>query len=445
VVLTIAGSDSGGGAGVQVDLETITVLGGHGASVITALTAQNTQGVKGVEPVSLDFLEEQLEAILEDMEVAAAKTGMLWDGGVIRKVAEKLRRYEVPHLVLDPVMVAKGGERLLKEEAQEVLLKELFPLAEVVTPNVPEAEALAGLEVRSQEAMVEAASRIKTLGPKAVLIKGGHLEGEPVDLLHDEEGPLWLRGERLGPGEVHGTGCAFAAALATMLARGLPLREAALRAKAFISEGIRRAKRPGKGRAAVDPFAWVEGEAERYRVIEALREAYGVLCQREVGWLMPEVGSNLVYALPGARSQDEVAGFEGRIVRFRRGVARVGDVAFGASQHMASVVLEVMAHEPSLRSAMNIRFSEEVLQRAQRAGLRMASFSRQEEPEEVREREGATLPWGVREALKGRTRVPDLIFDEGGWGKEPMVRVIGRDPAEVVEKVLKIHEGARDG
>lgn len=445
MVLTIAGSDSGGGAGVQVDLETITVLGGHGVSVLTALTAQNTQGVRGVEPVSLDFLEEQLEAILEDMKVAAAKTGMLWDGGIIRKVAEKLKRYGVPHLVLDPVMVAKGGERLLKEEAQEVLLKELFPLAEVLTPNLPEAEALTGLQVRSQEAMVEAASTIKALGPKAVLIKGGHLEGEPVDLLYDDEGLLWLSGQRLGPREVHGTGCAFAAALATMLAKGLPLREAALRAKAFISECIRRAKRPGKGRAAVDPFAWVEGEAERYRVIEALREAYGALCQRDLGWLVPEVGSNLVYALPGARSQDEVAGFEGRIVRLGKGMAKVGEVAFGASRHMASVVLEVMAHEPSVRSAMNIRFSEEVLKGAQKAGLQIASFNRQEEPEEVRKREGATLPWGVRQALKDSTGVPDIIFDEGGWGKEPMVRVIGKDPAEVVEKVLKIHEGARDG
>ncbi|RLA79282.1 MAG: bifunctional hydroxymethylpyrimidine kinase/phosphomethylpyrimidine kinase [Deltaproteobacteria bacterium] len=444
VVLTIAGSDPGGGAGIQVDLETITVLGGHGVSVITALTAQNTQGVRGVEPVRIGFIEEQLEAILEDMTPSAAKTGMLWGKEVVEVVSLKLREHNVRNLVVDPVMVAKGGERLLKEEASEALVRELLPLAEVVTPNLPEAEILAGMQIRCREEMTEAARRIRDLGPRAVLLKGGHLEGDPVDLLLDEEGELWLEGRRTGPQDVHGTGCVFSSALATFLARGLGLREAAQRAKAFVSEGIRGAKAPGKGRFTVDPFFPVERELARWPVVEALRRAYSRLRSAEVGWLIPEVGSNLVYAMPGARSPEEVAGFEGRLVRLGRGVARVGEVSFGASRHMASVVLEAMKKDPSFRSAMNVKFGEEVLEAASRAGLTMASFRREEEPVEIREREGATLPWGVGRALEGRSDVPDLVYDRGGWGKEPMVRVLGRTPDDVVEKVLEIHR-RRDG
>ena len=154
--------------------------------------------------------------------------------------------------------------------------------------------------------------------------------------------------------------------------------------------------------------------------------------------LIPEVGSNLVYALRGARDPSEVAGIEGRIVRVGDGIRRVGDITFGASRHMASVVLEVMRFEPSMRAAMNIRYGEDVLGASRRLSLKVASFSRRDEPQEVREREGASLPWGVKRALEASTTIPDLIYDEGGWSKEAMVRVLGRDPQEVAQKVLAL-------
>lgn len=439
VVLTIAGSDSGGGAGVQVDLEVMTLLGCHGLSVLTALTAQNSRGVWTVEPVSPGFLREQLRVVLEDFEPQAVKTGMLWSRELIETVAEELLRFRPRVIVVDPVILAKGGERLLREDAEEALKDRLLPLATVITPNLPEAEALTGIKANSRDDLVLMAEALKRKGPQAVLIKGGHLEGEPWDLLLDEGGPVWLKGERIGPAEVHGTGCAFSAALASFLAKGFGLREAAAEAKAYVTEGIRRAKLPGKGRWFFDPLSPLERDFLRWQVVEKLKGAYRKLKgEKRVASLIPEVGSNLVFALPGARNPEEVAGVEGRIVRFRDGIRKVGGIAFGASRHMARVVLEVMRVAPEVRSGMNVAYSAETIRVMGALGFRLGSFDRRMEPEDVKAQEGASLGWGVKEAIKELGAVPDAIFDAGDLGKEPMIRVLGKDPDEVVEKVLEV-------
>lgn len=440
LVLTIAGSDSGGGAGIQVDLEVLTLLGCHGLSVLTALTAQNSLGVLGVEPVSPGFLRQQLRAVFEDFDPQVVKTGMLWSVELMEVVIEELLRSRPRVLVVDPVLVAKGGHRLLKEEAENALKERLFPLATVITPNLPEAEALTGIRATSRGDLPLIAEALKALGPKAVLIKGGHLEGEPWDLLMDEEGFFWLEGERVPQGEVHGTGCAFSAALAGFLAKGLGLREAAVRAKAYVTEGIRRAKSPGKGRAFFDPLSPLEGDLSRWEVVKRLKAAYRKLKEREreVALLIPEVGSNLVFALPGARTPEEVAGIEGRIVRVRDGIRKVGGISFGASRHMARLVLEVMKVAPEVRSAMNVAYSPEAIERMRALGFRIGSFDRRKEPWDVKAKEGASLIWGVKEVLEGLGEVPDVIYDKGDIGKEPMIRVLGRDPEEVVQKVLEV-------
>jgi hydroxymethylpyrimidine/phosphomethylpyrimidine kinase len=245
-VLTVAGSDSGGGAGIQADLKTMTVLGVYGFSAVTALTAQNTVGVEAILPVDPGFLEKQLEAVLGDLGADAAKTGMLFSADLIRVTARSLLRHGVRRLVVDPVMVAKSGHRLLQDEAREVLVRELLPLALVVTPNLPEAELLAGIPIRTREEMERAARIIRDLGPAAVVVKGGHLEGEPDDLFFDGTAVL-LRGTRLAGKTVHGTGCTFSAALASFLALGYPLPEAVVRAKGFVTAAIAAAFPVGKG------------------------------------------------------------------------------------------------------------------------------------------------------------------------------------------------------
>jgi hydroxymethylpyrimidine/phosphomethylpyrimidine kinase len=246
--LTIAGSDSGGGAGVQADLKTFTALQTFGMSAITALTAQNTTGVRGIHPVPPEFVTQQIDAVAEDIGIDAAKTGMLADAPIIEAVAEAVRRHGIEQLVVDPVMVAKSGHALLQKEAVAALKATLLPRAYVLTPNLPEAAVLTGETVESVEDMREAARALAELGPRFVLVKGGHLEaGDAVDLLFDGRLFHELRAERIATENTHGTGCTYSAAIAAYLARGHEPLVAIQEAKAYLTEAIRRSLDLGAG------------------------------------------------------------------------------------------------------------------------------------------------------------------------------------------------------
>jgi hydroxymethylpyrimidine/phosphomethylpyrimidine kinase len=266
-VLTIAGSDSGGGAGIQADLKTITVLGAYGMSVITALTAQNTLGVQGVLDIPPEFVEQQFDSVLSDIGADAAKTGMLSSSAIIHAVARKVREYSISRLVVDPVMVAKGGAPLLREDARESLIRELIPLAAVVTPNIPEAEALAGMSIGDVDAMKRAAKVIHGHGAAGVVVKGGHLTGAAVDVLYDGREFHEFTAERIDTRDTHGTGCTFSAAVAVGLARGLDVRMAVQKAKEYITVVIRHSLRIGGGHGPTYHFAPVMEEMEALRTL----------------------------------------------------------------------------------------------------------------------------------------------------------------------------------
>ena len=439
-ILTIAGSDSGGGAGIQADLKTITLLGGFGMSAITALTAQNTVGVQEIVELDVGFVKRQIDSVLSDIGTDAIKTGMLANSEIIRGVAEKIREYAIEKVVVDPVMVAKSGDALLKNDAQETVKGELLPLSYVVTPNLPEASVLAGHEVKGLDDMKEAAMVIHQLGARNVLVKGGHLPGRPIDLLFDGQRFQEFQGERVQTGNTHGTGCTYAAAIATELARDQLLPEAIKRAKAFMTLALRFSLNLGKGHGPTNHYAMASREIERYRVIEALKEGFSLLQRAKVGELIPEVQSNLGYALPYAEIREDVAAFPGRIIRIGDSVETIKGPEFDASQHIASIILTVMNHDPEYRSAMNLRYAKEVLQACSTLHYSITSFDRKQEPREIKEAEGSSLEWGVEWVLRRSGEVPDIIYDEGDRGKEAMVRVIGRHPREVVEKVKKIYE-----
>lgn len=255
-VLTIAGSDSGGGAGIQADLKTFTSLGTHGMSVITALTAQNTVGVRGIHAVPPAFVKLQLDTVIEDMRPVAVKTGMLANAGIIEAVAECLSRHEIENIVVDPVMVAESGDALLEPDAVEALKALLLPLATVVTPNVAETGALVGRELQDWDGLKSAAGDILAMGTRAVLLKGGHLPGdEAVDVLCDGGGYREYRAPRIETRGAHGTGCTFAAGIAARLALGDNLGSAVEHAKAYLSRAIREATNPGAG-ASVLNHGW---------------------------------------------------------------------------------------------------------------------------------------------------------------------------------------------
>ncbi|MGD8371886.1 MAG: bifunctional hydroxymethylpyrimidine kinase/phosphomethylpyrimidine kinase [Syntrophobacterales bacterium] len=262
-ILTIAGSDSGGGAGIQADLKTITLLGGFGMSALTALTAQNTVAVEAIHEIPLNFIEAQIDAVFSDIGVDAVKTGMLSNVGVVQLVADKLAQHKPPIVVVDPVMVAKSGDPLLADDARETLAGSLLPLATLVTPNLPEASALIGWKVGGEEDMRRAAEEIYRLGPKYVLVKGGHLEGEPVDLLFDGEHFHEFRSERVNTKNVHGTGCTYASAIATYLAQELDVVAAVAAAKRFITGAIRHGLSLGRGHGPTNPYAVVSQDWKR--------------------------------------------------------------------------------------------------------------------------------------------------------------------------------------
>ncbi|MCX8184156.1 MAG: bifunctional hydroxymethylpyrimidine kinase/phosphomethylpyrimidine kinase [Sulfolobales archaeon] len=445
VAMTIAGVDSGGGAGIAADLKTFAALGVHGTLAVTALTAQNTYSVIGIHEVPSEFVELQIRAVWEDMNIDAAKTGMLSSSPIIRAVAKSVKSYGFP-LVVDPVMIAKSGAKLLADEAIETLKKELLPLAMVVTPNRFEAEVLSGVKIGNLvDAEVAAKAIARDLGVKAVIVKGGHIgsESRVVDVVYINGVIKHVETERV-EGCTHGTGCSFSAAIAAYLAKGYPVLDSIIEAKNFILTAISRSYIVGKGSCPVNPIAYLELDAELYRAQKTLAETLERMTSeplsRKLAELVPEVQSNIVYSVPKylARGISDVVGVPGRVVKYLDRVRVFGYPQPGVSSHVARLVLEAMKYDSTIRSAMNIKYGEDLLKVARELGMSLAVIDRREEPEEVKSVEGASLPWIVRRAVEQLGRVPDLLADTGDIGKEPMIRVFGRTPDEVLDKVVKL-------
>ena len=258
--LSIAGSDSCGGAGIQADIKTMTLNGVYAMSAITALTAQNTTGVRDIMEASPRFLEQQLDAVFEDIFPDAVKIGMVSSAELIRAIAAKLRQYEARNIVVDPVMVATSGARLIQEEAIQTLTKELLPLATVVTPNVPEAEILAGMEIHTKEDMEIAARKIGDSFGCAVLLKGGHSVNDANDLLYARGSSRWFEGKRIDNPNTHGTGCTLSSAIAANLAKGFTLEQAVKRAKDYISGALAAMLDLGAGSGPMNHAFDLQGE-----------------------------------------------------------------------------------------------------------------------------------------------------------------------------------------
>lgn len=263
--LSIAGSDSSGGAGIQADLKTMTCNGVFGMSAITALTAQNTTGVTGIMEVSPEFLAQQIDAVFTDIRPDAVKIGMVSSDDLIHVIAEKLRFYNAQHIVVDPVMVATSGARLINEDAIQALKDELLPLAEVITPNIPEAEVLSGMKITNSEEMIQAADLIRSAYHCAVLVKGGHTINDANDLLYSDAGSVWFYGKRINNSNTHGTGCTLSSAIAANLAKGYSLKDAVSQAKAYISDCLGAMLNLGQGSGPMNhAFALDESYARSY-------------------------------------------------------------------------------------------------------------------------------------------------------------------------------------
>jgi hydroxymethylpyrimidine/phosphomethylpyrimidine kinase len=442
--LTIAGSDSGGGAGIQADLKTFAALGVHGMSAVTAVTAQNTSEVRAVFPVPAEVIRQQVRAVTEDIGVDAVKTGMLPTAEAAETVASELRRLNVP-IVVDPVMRATTGSSLMGEGVLRVIREELMPQATLITPNRSEAEALTGLKIKGLDDVERAAERLVSSGAKAVLIKGGHIRTrKTIDFLLSAGERRRFESERLDVKTLHGTGCVLSSAVAAYLAKGEPLIRAVGLGKEFVSVSIVHGLELGKGNGPTNPMAWLYNQAERYAVLENVSKAVAMLEESDAFYnLVPELQVNIGMSLPCPQYTSDIVGVPGRIVKIDDRVKASSCPRFGGSRHVAKAILAANQLDPKIRAAMNVRKTPEILEVCRNLGLKISSYDRREEPEEVKATEGGTIPWGTRVAMIRLGATPDIIYHDGDWGKEPMIEILGFDAVEVAGKALRIAEALR--
>jgi len=433
--LTIAGSDTSSGAGIQADLQTFSKLGVYGASVITAITAQNTKAVTKIDEVEPAMVRAQIGVVLNDIRIDAIKIGMVYSERIINAVASVLKDAKLP-VILDPIFRASTGAVLLRNDAYSSFIKMLVPLASVITPNVVEAEKLANMRIENIEQVKNAAQKIAKLGAKSVIIKGGHMQDRSaIDILYHKKKFFEFKGERNAIKGLHGAGCMFSAALTAEMAKGKSVIDATKVANDFVRSAIMNAQKIGKGLNI--PVLKQKHYADKLltdlqRSVEKLETIDGL------GVIIPESQSNIVFAKPNAQSINDIAGVRGRIVKLNGSVKAASVVDFGASKHVASAILAMMQHFRSIRSAINIKYNERIVTICKDLGLKVSSYDRRSEPKNIKEKEGMSVKWGIEQAIAKTNAVPDIIYHLGDWGKEPMILVFGKDPMEVVRKIVAI-------
>ncbi|WP_158854479.1 bifunctional hydroxymethylpyrimidine kinase/phosphomethylpyrimidine kinase [Halorhabdus sp. CUG00001] len=421
-VLTIAGSDSGGGAGIQADLKTIEAIGAFGTSAITSVTAQNTTGVQGSHLLPIEQIRAQIEAVRDDFDVQAAKTGMLATSDVIETVTEYAT--DLPALVVDPVMVAASGDRLLESDA-EAAYEQLIAQATVVTPNADEAAVLTGIAPDDEPSAVKAGERIVEMGADAALLKGGHIPSEDViDVLvtadaTGEPAVRTFRHERIDTEATHGSGCTLSSAIAAHLAQGADLQTSVGRAIDLLARAVRYNLSVGEGPGAVHHLVETRERAARTETAEAVQALLEAFSDREIAPLVPEVGSNVVGGTPFAERPGEVAAVDGRLRRAMDGITTTGGVRFGASSHVARYLLDAREADPSVRFAVNWRYDETI-----------PTALEQFDGDVVTLESTPTLEAGAGRAFDGSTD-PAALINHGGKGRVPVTVLFGRTPAEL--------------
>jgi hydroxymethylpyrimidine kinase / phosphomethylpyrimidine kinase / thiamine-phosphate diphosphorylase len=438
IALSIAGSDSGGGAGIQADLKTFSALGVYGCTAVTAITAQNTKGVAEIFEISTGMVEQQIRSVMIDMPPNAIKVGMVYSKPIIYAIYRSLKRSKVP-IVLDPILAAGTGAKLLRNEAYESFVSKLIPISTVITPNRMEAEKLAATVIRTENDAIEAAKKIKKMGAENVIVKGGHIGPTHVtDLLLDSGGNLIkFTNARVKIKESHGSGCNFSSAVTAYLAKGMILTDACKMANEYVHAAIKNVNIVGRGLPVANPLSIIYRHANCYDTLEELQHSVEEVSRLDGFYrLIPETQTNFVYALPDAANITDVAGVRGRIVKIDNIAMPASYMEFGTSRHVAAAVIAYMSIKPVFRSAINIRFDERII-KVCKSLFSVASYDRSKEPKKIRRKEGSSVSWGTLAALSKNPKA-DVIYHLGDIGKEPMITVFGRNPTEVVNKIKAI-------
>ena len=401
VVLTIAGSDSSAGAGIQADLKSFSSLGLHGVTVITCVTAQNTKQVRSIFKVPGRVIINQIESLVDDFTITAVKTGMLYDEEIVRIVSNQLEKHHFK-AVVDPVMIATSGDSLSNQGFLESLRENLLPNSSLVTANIPEASALTGITITEQGDCEKAAEEIFHFGPEYVLIKGGHLPGQKViDVLYDGSQFHRFVLPRIPERKAHGSGCTLSALITGLIALGESPVIAVRNAKSMVWSMINDGYFPGKGADVLNHSARlqlppVEQNNMLFDVWFELKNAVESLLVFLPIEFVPEVGMNVAYGLPNASTRNDVCAIDGRIIKSRNQPMLSGYFDFGTSKHVASIVLAAMSVDQTMRSVGNIRYTKETVNLCRRNGFTVGSFDRKLEPPSA----PSTMEWGTRYAIE---------------------------------------------
>lgn len=432
--LTIAGSDTVAGAGIQADLKIFSLFGIYGTTVITAITAQNTKSIDKIYPLDI-MVKSQLNSVLSDIVPDSIKIGMVYNREIIDIIYDTIKDIDRP-VVLDPIILSTTNRKLLLDSAFDEYIDKLIPISKVITPNIPEAEQLTRKKIKSVEDMRITAKLIAEHGIENVIIKGGHVKSDVItDLLLTEDGEfLTINNPSQAIGDSHGTGCSFSAALTAFIAKGISLKNAFILSNEFIRESLKHVVNVGNGIPIVNVLSHTFENSLRYKIINELQECTEKLMELENMYkLIPETQSNFVYALPFAKELKEIAAVEGRLIKVEPKVKVVSGIRFGASKHVASAVLEYMNYDILCRSAINIKFSEEIINILS-SKYDISYYDRKDEPPEVKQKEGMTIKWGIKSALKRKSNAK-IIYHKGDIGKEPMIMIFGYGPSEVLSTI----------
>jgi len=423
--LTVAGSDSIGGAGIQVDIKAMAVVGVHATSVITAVTAQNTQGVDGIFPMPVDFIQAQLESVLKDCDIKAVKTGMLYSAEIVETVSDILEDHDVP-LIVDPVMVSGTGCSLCDDDFVRALKKKLLPICELVTPNRFEAEILAGMKIKNEDDITLACELIGKQG-SSVLFKGGHLNGPKVtDYLYLSSEFNKLEYPRLAKSG-HGSGCCLSAFITANMAKGLDIVNAVMKSRELIQESIATQYAIGKGDVVVNPMVKLKGDSDKFKILDALDGAAARIVDLVPNEFVPKAGMNIAYALKDAAGPEEIAAIDKRLIVHNGILKKGGPAKFGAAEHLSYVLMEIMKHDPKSRCIMSLAYRPDIIDVMEEVGMTAVNV---EMPKDK-------VAEATKKAIDLAGKIPDAIVDKGSK-KDRIIRLIARNPELMMNKLDSI-------
>ena len=430
-LLSIGGSDPSSGAGIQSDIKTFDSLNAHGLTVITAITGQNTSSFGMIEPVSQKILKNQLDSVISDFKIDGIKIGMVYNSEVIKTIYRELKKKKIP-IVLDPIIKSTTEGLLIEKTAINDFKKFLIPLATVITPNKFEAEYLSEIKINSKRSLQKAAQKIQNMGAKNIVITGLETKkGQISDFILEGKTQYTISSKKI-PKINHGSGCNYSSSLLFSLVNGTSLKEAVKFSKQFTYNSIKNAKKLGHG---VEITQIKNKDSIHVELTHAINKFIEI---KNIYKYIPECQTNFVFSKKNPKSIKDVLGISGRIVKTGDTVTVAGDLLYGGSKHVATALITMNKKYSDICSAINLKYNKETISKLRKVGLTISSYDRSTEPKDVKNKEGSSIGWGIKYAIKNLEEPPDVIYHKGDYGKEPMIIIFAKTPTLIIKKISKL-------